>query len=131
MDNRRSSDRADVKNAADEKQVSRAARKEQRKEAQRLVMTKAALATYDGRAFCWELLAKARVFESIWHPSAQIHYNAGRQDFGHELMADLIAADEQLYLTMETEARARARRDNAETDAAHTPPANQGAGNEA
>lgn len=129
MDNR-STDRADVRNAADEKQVSRAARKDRRKDAQRLAMTLAVLGTPEGRAFCWELLEKARVFESIWHPSAAIHYNAGRQDFGHELMADLIKADERLYLQMETEARGRARRENAETDAAHTPAADTGAGNE-
>lgn len=115
--------RAEVRNAADPEQVYRAGRKDKRKESARRQLYAAILATVDGRAFCWALLEKAKVFESIWHPSALIHYNAGRQDFGHELMADLIAADDAGYLLMETEARARAKRAAAETDAAHTPPA--------
>jgi hypothetical protein len=120
-------DRADVKNAADKQQVTRAAAKERRKYAQARAAVVAVLSTVDGRAFCWSLLESARVFESIWHPSAQIHYNAGRQDFGHQLMADLIAADERLYQLMESEARARLRREQADTDAAHTPSASTGA----
>lgn len=117
MDNRR----ADVHNAADPKQVSRAKRKEDRQREWSIAITRAVLSTVEGRAWCWERLEKLGVFRSIWHPSAQIHYLAGRQDAGHELMNDLIGADETLYLQMETEARARLRRERNDTDAAHTP----------
>lgn len=115
-----------MRNAADKEQVKRAARFERNHEARKLVSARVVLEGYDGRAFCWDLLARARVFESIWHPSAEIHYLAGRQDYGHELMALLIQADENLYQLMEREARERARRDDRTTDAGHTPAAADG-----
>lgn len=112
--------RAQVRNAADPKQVKRAERKAREREALFQDALKAILATSAGRVVLWELLARARVFESIWHPSAEIHYLAGRQDYGHELMAMLVDADDELFFLMQQEARARAKRDDRATDAAHT-----------
>lgn len=113
--------RAEVRNAADPQQVTRAARKEQRREARTRALYAAQLATSDGRAFCWHLLERAGVFRSVSNPhGGRQSENIGRQDFGHELMAHLIAADEDGYLQMEAEARERARHDARETDAAHT-----------
>lgn len=61
-----------------------------------------------GRAVMWDLLCKASVFSSIFHPSgSQLYYNAGRQDFGHELQAELVRF-KRLYLAMESEGRERA-----------------------
>jgi hypothetical protein len=77
------------------------------------------------RLVMWELLSQAGVYGSVWHASALIHYNAGRQDFGHELMAQLLDADEGAYDLMTKEARERAKRTAAEQDAAHTPPAGE------
>lgn len=65
------------------------------------------LATAAGRLVLFALLDRASVFSSIWDASAKIHYNAGRQDFGHELMADALQADEQAYTTMLVEAKKR------------------------
>ena len=118
--------RAEVRNAADPEQVARAGRKTAKREAIRASNIKAVMSTGEGRAFMWELLERARVFESIWHPSAAIHYNAGRQDFGHELQALLLEVDEDLYDLMAREARARGKRDAAETDAVHTPSSTTG-----
>jgi hypothetical protein len=111
--------RAQVRNAGDAKQVQHAARVEKRRAelfggALRSVMSSPA-----GRLVFWELLRRAGVYRSIWDNSARIHYNAGRQDFGHEIMAELLASGEDLYLVMETEARALVRRENAETEAVH------------
>lgn len=117
-----------VRNAADPDQVKRAERRERKLEELFRAALVATLATEAGRAVCWGLLERAGVYRSIWTPNAEIHYRAGRQDFGHELMALILAADEDLYLTMEREARSRKRKDNAETDAAHTPASDQGAG---
>lgn len=120
-------DRAQVRNAADPQQVRRAERKERDAAAQVQAAMRAVMATVDGRMVMWDLLERAGVFRSIWHPSAEIHYRAGRQDYGHELQAVILAADEDLYDTMTREARARVKRANNETDAAHTPRADQGA----
>lgn len=116
-------DRVQVKNAADPQQVERASRRERRWSAEFMTAIRQVLDTHAGRRMCWELLARAGVYRSVWDNSARIHYNAGRQDFGHELVALFLEADETLYELMEREARARAKADNRETDAGHTPPA--------
>jgi hypothetical protein len=120
-------DRASVRNAADRDQVTRAARKDRSSQALALDAVREMLRQPAGRFVMWELIERAGVFRSIWDNSARIHYNAGRQDFGHEIIALLIQADEDLYLLMETEARDRARRLDRETDAAHTARVEQGA----
>lgn len=114
-----------VRNAADPEQVRRAGRTEKDARRRYLDAVRATLATESGRAFCWELLCKARIYESIFSASAAIYYNAGRQDYGHELQADLVAADEERYVQMETEARARARRERTTNEAAQIAPAEE------
>lgn len=111
--------RAHVRNAADPQQVKRAARKQREADEDRIAAIRVVLQTVEGRRVFWDLLSAAGVFRSIWHPSAEIHYNAGRQDFGHEMMADLLLADEDAWELMQREARARQRQEDRETDAAH------------
>src|SRR3954471_4533470 len=101
-----SGDRSLTGNAADRKKVERADRVQRRRESRFTDALRAVLATPTGRIVAWELLRRARVYESIWDPSSKIHYNAGRQDFGHELLAVIVEADGTLYLEMEREARA-------------------------
>lgn len=120
------SDRAEVRNAADPAQVNRARQNDRDRERQWLANVRAVMNTPHGRAVMWELVREARVYESIWCPNAEIHYRAGRQDYGHWLLAQLIAADDGLYELMEREARERAKRAARATDAAHTAPAKAG-----
>lgn len=120
--------RAEVRNAADPEQVKRADRRSKRKDSIRRDMFAAVMATTEGRFVMWELIVAAGVYRSIWDNSARIHYNAGRQDFGHELLATLLDADERSYLAMESEARARARKDAVEVEAGHTASATEGEG---
>lgn len=122
----RDRERALVRNASDASQVKRAARLEADGEEQKRARLQAVLQTPHGRAAMWDLLESAGVFRSIYHASALIHYNAGRQDFGHELMARLLEADEAGYLVMEQEARDRKRRANRNIDAATTAAATGG-----
>jgi hypothetical protein len=98
-------DRALMRNAADPRQVARAARKEREQGVRWEVMLRATLMTVEGRATLWELLARAGVFRSIFDPSSRIYYNAGRQDFGHELLAEITRVAPDLYIRMEAEAR--------------------------
>lgn len=120
--------RAEVKNAADPQQVQRAKRKAQRADERRLDAFRAVMATPAGRMVMWDLIGSAGVCRSVFnsHEGRQ-NYNIGRQDFGHELVATLLEADETLYLLMEKEARALVKRDAVETDAGHTAPASEGA----
>lgn len=117
------SDRVAVRNAADPKQVRRAERQARDRDARLLLDVLAVMSTLPGRRVMWELLSRAGVFRSVWAQSALIHYNAGKQDFGHELMALLVKAGEDEYQQMEREARAEARREADGNEASHTPPA--------
>lgn len=119
-------DRTLQRNAADEKQIKHAGRKvEERAELFRTSL-QAVLAQPAGRFVLWELLTRAGLYRSIWDPSAKIHYNAGRQDYGLELLAQVIDADEELYQLMEREMRAFNRSEARETAAVQTPAANEG-----
>lgn len=103
-------------NAADPKAVKEAARKDKERAARYRDNLQEVLGTPSGRLVMWELLSVAGVFESMFHRDAGVMaYNAGRQDFGHRIMADILAADETLYLVMEREARERATRDRVGT----------------
>lgn len=109
--------RALTGNAADPRQVEFARRKERRRAAGFHDALRVVLGAPEGRVVLWTLLERAGVFRSVWDPSARIHYNAGRQDYGHELLALLVDVDEDGYLLMEREARQRARGDDREAAA--------------
>ncbi len=115
-----------TQNAADPQQVKFAERKEKARARRFEGALRAVLSTPEGRIVCWELIRRARVFESIWDPSAKIHYLAGRQDYGHELLATLLGVDEEAYLLMERECRAWERSEAREIAAAQTPAAHEG-----
>jgi len=92
-------------------------RKARRQRRDYLEAVRAVLGTEAGRLVLSHILQAAGVYRSIWTQSAEIHYRAGRQDFGHELMAEWLEASEDLYDRMEHENRARVRREAAEDDA--------------
>jgi type II secretory pathway component PulM len=114
-------------NAADPQQVARARRKEAERGERFLVSLQAIMRTREGRLVMWELLSRAGIYRSIWDPSSKIHYNAGRQDYGHELLASVIAADSDLYQQMEREQRAFEAAEDRGTAASQTKPATEGA----
>ena len=112
--------RALVKNAADPRQIRFAEQVEKRRQERYDQALAAVMDTPQGRIVMATLIRRAGVFKSIWHPSAEIHYNAGRQDYGHELMADLIELSEPHYQRMEREEWEWTKQQDRSTDAAHT-----------
>jgi len=118
--------RAHVRNAADPQQVRRAARKEKQVEERFTNALREVMGTAAGRLVLWELLSRAGVYRSIWVMTAEIHYRAGQQDFGHMIQAEILKAGEDGYELMAREARLRAQREANETDAAHVSRAEQG-----
>lgn len=56
--------------------------------------------TPQGRRFMWDLFRRTRIYESIWHPSAAIHYNAGQQDIGHEYQGEFVRLYPEQYFLM-------------------------------
>lgn len=89
-----------VKNAADKKQVKEASRKVKDLDAARIEDLRAVLQTIEGRRFLWRTLEHCQVFGTIWHGSALIHYNSGRQDVGHYLMDQITQADPEAMVQM-------------------------------
>jgi len=110
-----------VTNAADAEQVKRAKRSAAERAALFNDALRAVLGTPEGRVVMWELLRQAGIYESVWDQSSKIHYNAGRQDFGHLMLAACLAADEEGYQLMEREGRDRQRKEMAGWVAARTP----------
>ncbi len=111
--------RALVENAADPQQVRFAAEFERRHHERFETAMRNVLASQDGRIVLAALIRRAGVYRSIWHPSSEIHYNAGKQDYGHELMADLVRIDEEKYQLMEREAWAWAKHEQHVIESAH------------
>jgi hypothetical protein len=110
-------DRQAVKNAADPRQVKAAERNEKDKRELELDDLRALLKTAEGRRFLWRLIGQCRTFESIWTANAQIHYNAGQQDLGHFLIAEIVEADEEGYLLMQQESYAAEKLRRQQADA--------------
>jgi hypothetical protein len=106
--------RALVKNTSDPQQVKRAARVERRRQQREIDDIVSVMSTPEGRRFVASRIRLCNVYGSVWEASAKIHYNSGRQDVGHELMAHVIAAAPELYTRMEIEARELQRREDAE-----------------
>lgn len=91
-----------VKNAADKAQVERARKDEKQRAQQEILDLKEILSMPSGagRRLFWALLEECKVFESVWHPSALIHYQSGQQDVGHKLLARIMDAHPAALLHM-------------------------------
>lgn len=94
-----------VKNCADPDQVREADKQFKNQRDQDLEDVRFILDSKQGRRFLWRLLTHCKTFESIWEPSAKIHYNAGVQNVGHFLMAEVVAANDDALLQMMKEAK--------------------------
>lgn len=59
------------------------------------------------RRFIYRLLGECKVRNSIWEPSAKIHYLAGRQDIGHWVQFQIESANIEAVFTMLREEQQR------------------------
>lgn len=100
-----------VKNAADKRQVDAAGRAQKRREADELADLRVMLSTPEGRRVAWRVLAYCKTFSDIWDASSRIHFNAGQQNVGHWLLAEINAADEEKFFEMMRENKAREKRE--------------------
>ena len=119
-------ERTSQRNASDPQKVAaqeRVVRERERQEASDLA---AVMSTKQGRRMVWRLLGKCRVHQSIYETSARIHYNAGQQDIGHWLMANVISIDPSGWLIMQQEAIARGKRQSETAEAGQTASAASG-----
>lgn len=89
-----------VRNAADPEQVKKAGEKDVSRREQELNDIEFILSTAQGKRFLWRLMGHCSTFESIWEPSAKIHYLSGKQDVGHFLMAEIVEARPDALIEM-------------------------------
>lgn len=94
-----------VENAADEVEVSNAAETIKRKTLSEREDFRYILKSPQGRRVLWRILGHCKVFESIYHGSSLIHYNAGKQDVGHFLLSEIINTDEMALIKMMQESK--------------------------
>lgn len=87
-------------NAADAGQVKEARRRERDQLKQETDDLRWLLDQPQFRRFVWRYLGWCRVFESIFEQSSKIYFNAGVQDVGHKLMAEVTAASPEAFLQM-------------------------------
>lgn len=89
-----------VKNAASTKQVGDAKKKEKSLRDSQQNDLRVVLNSDSGRRVLWRIMSECGTFNSIWHPSAAIHYNSGKQDLGHWLMGEITETDEESLFKM-------------------------------
>lgn len=102
--------RSFVGNAGDLDQVRKAGKLEAFAHTRRISGWSFYLSTPIGRELAWNLLKDCNVFQSIVAQSSVVIYaNAGRHDWGLQMMAEMIEASEDHYLLMQKEAMQRDR----------------------
>lgn len=114
------------RNAADKRQVEAAARAAKDEARLELNDLRGLLSTPQGRRTLWRLLERAGVFKSVMAPDGVIQYQAGKQDFGHELMALIERANPEALFTMMREAQAERSKQRRTRKAVQTPSASEG-----
>lgn len=86
-----------VKNATDEKQISKARGQQKMDRDRELDDIKELMSLNSGRRFIWRLLCQCKTFGSVRCPSgSDTYYSAGQQDIGHFLLSELAQADEMI-----------------------------------
>lgn len=112
---------AAVKNAADKRQTTRAARKERLREGDFLGYLRHALTSSAVRYVLAHLVfEEGLLFDSVFSSDPlQLAHRVGRQQFAQEIRDACIAADPELWLQLEREYHARITDDNFATDASH------------
>jgi hypothetical protein len=95
--------KAEKQNLTEDELITEAKMKAEESRRQELDDIITVLGTISGRRLMWRLMEKCKTFSSIWDPSAKIHYNAGKQDLGHFIMAEIIEANPKLFTKMMSE----------------------------
>ena len=72
-----------------------------RKRKKELIDLRVVLSKPEGRRVFWRLLTHCNVFSSVFNTNnAMMAKNAGKQDVGHFIQAEIVEADENLYISM-------------------------------
>ena len=89
-----------VDNAADEKQVQSAKRKERFLRKDELDDVRHILSDIKGRRFLWKYLRKCGVYKTSFTGNSDTFYNEGMRNIGLMILADIQESDAEAYLKM-------------------------------
>jgi hypothetical protein len=89
-----------VKNAADKKQVRKAAQKEQSRRDKELNDLRFILNDVQGRRFLWRYLGECGVFRSSFTGSSETFFREGERNVGLKLINDIHEASPEAYILM-------------------------------
>lgn len=89
-----------VHNSADPDQVKKAEERDLHRRDQELEDLRQVISTEEGRRTMWRFMVHCKAFNSVWVPSAGIHYNSGQQDVGFYLINECEQADRDLFFKM-------------------------------
>lgn len=109
-------ERSLVKNAADERQVKRAGQKERDRRTMELDDLRWVLSERPGRRHIWRRLDGLHT-SSFNTNGSIVFFNEGRRDVQLRLLADVMEASPELYLTMQREAIDDQQRESREQSA--------------
>jgi hypothetical protein len=94
-------ERAEVDNASDVEQVTKADRRAKDARAMELNDLRAVLATKEGRRLLWRLLSHCKAFRSVFDENPlKMGHLSGRQDVGHFIMHEIEKAKPDAFGTM-------------------------------
>lgn len=96
--------RAHVRNASDPEQVRKAKQSVRVEEERETRDLQAVMGTPEGRRLLWRFIAECGIYKSIFVPSSEIYYRAGRHDLGLWLVDQITTAAPLPYLLMQREA---------------------------
>jgi len=108
------SERVEVDNASDRKQVQRAEKKAVVRRRQEIEDIREVLRTAPGRRLCWRLLEHCGVYRSTWAEGSLIHFNEGKRDIGLYILSEIGEADAHALLKMMTEVANQKAREQVE-----------------
>lgn len=89
-----------VKNAADPEQVQKGGKRELWDKKREIEDMKHLMQDAAFRRFLWRIICFCDVFNDIWHPSAVIHRDAGKQRVGQVLLGMAKGADQEKFFQM-------------------------------
>ena len=91
-------------NTSDPAAVNKARKKASRTRAERLHFVQAAMTTEQGRAWFYDLLLRAHIFNRAFDPDPYIHaYKAGEVNLGLQILNDIQEAAPNDYIKMVSE----------------------------
>lgn len=92
-------------NAADPIEIKRKGKEEKLNSSIEIADTRFILSTQQGRRFIWKYLTHAGIFTTSFTGNSTTFFNEGKRDVGLKLLADVMEASPESYVSMMRESK--------------------------